>query len=66
MKTNERYTKTIQVRMDPDLLDEVKKEADRLDTDMSTYIRWCIRTGLYLEELNTYLGTTDNEIENKR
>lgn len=63
MTTDERYTKTIQVRIDPDLLDEVKEEAERLDTDMSTYIRWCIRTGLYLEELNTYLGTSE---DNKR
>jgi hypothetical protein len=60
MTTDERYTKTIQVRIDPDLLDEVKEEAERLNTDMSTYIRWCIRTGLYLEELNTYLGTSGN------
>lgn len=63
MTIDERYTKTIQVRIDSELLDEMKKEADRLNTDMSTYIRWCIRTGLYLEELNAYLGTTDDNKE---
>ena len=63
MKIEDRYSKTIQVRIDPELLDELKKEADRLKTDMSTYIRWCIRTGIYLEELNTYIRTCDNEME---
>jgi antitoxin component of RelBE/YafQ-DinJ toxin-antitoxin module len=58
-----KYTKTIQVRIDPDLLQEAKKEADRLNTDMSTYIRWCIRTGIYLEELNTYIRSCDDEKE---
>ena len=63
MKVEDRYSKTIQVRIDPELLDELKKETDRLNTDMSTYIRWCIRTGIYLEELNTYIRTCDNEME---
>jgi hypothetical protein len=32
-------------------------------TDMSTYIRWCIRTGIYLEEMNTYIRSCDDEKE---
>jgi antitoxin component of RelBE/YafQ-DinJ toxin-antitoxin module len=63
MANEVKYTKTIQVRIDPDLLQEAKKEADRLNTDMSTYIRWCIRTGIYLEELNTYIRSCDDEKE---
>jgi hypothetical protein len=63
MANDVKYTKTIQVRIDPDLLHEAKKEADRLNTDMSTYIRWCIRTGIYLEELNTYIRSCDDEKE---
>jgi hypothetical protein len=62
MKAEDRYTKTIQVRIDPELLEDVKKEAERLRTDMSTYIRWCIRTGIYLEDLNTYIRTCENEM----
>jgi hypothetical protein len=61
MKTDDRYTKTIQVRIEPDLLEDVRKEAERLNTDMSTYIRWCIRTGIYLEEVNSYIRSCDNE-----
>lgn len=60
MKVEDRYSKTLQVRIDPELLEELKNEADRLSTDMSTYIRWCIRTGIYLEDLNTYIRTCEN------
>lgn len=63
MKAEDRYTKTIQVRIEPGLLEDVKREAERLNTDMSTYIRWCIRTGIYLEELNTYIRTCDEDSE---
>ena len=62
MKAEDRYTKTIQVRIEPELLEDVKKESERLRTDMSTYIRWCIRTGIYLEDLNTYIRTCENEM----
>ena len=60
MKVEDRYTKTIQVRIEPELLEDVRKEAERLNTDMSTYIRWCIRTGIYLEELNKYIRSCDD------
>ena len=61
MKSEDRYTKTIQVRIEPDLLEDVKKEAERLNTDMSTYIRWCIRTGIYLEEVNKYIRACEED-----
>lgn len=63
MKVEDRYTKTIQVRIEPDLLEDIKKEAERLQTDMSTYIRWCIRTGIYLEDLNKYIRSCESEKE---
>jgi hypothetical protein len=56
MKDNERYTKTIMVRMDPELLELLKGEVDKLNTELSTYVRWCIRTGLYLDDLNQYFS----------
>lgn len=63
MTLEERYTKTIRVRTNPELLDHVKKEAHKLETDVSTYIRWCIRTGLYLDDLNKFIQTKSDEIE---
>jgi predicted DNA-binding protein len=61
--SEERYTKTIMVRIDPELLEHLKHEVERLNTDMSTYIRWCIRSGLYLEDLNKYFSTDGDERE---
>jgi hypothetical protein len=61
MIIQERYTKTIRVRINPELLEHVKKEAEKLDTDVSSYIRWCIRTGLYLDDLNRFIRAKSEE-----
>ena len=66
MEKEGRYSKVLKVRIDPDLLDQVKDETRRLDTDISTYVRWCIRTGLYLKDLNTFLKSKSGEDEVKR
>ena len=56
-----RYSKTLKVRIDPELYDKLKSEADRLNTDVSSYVRWCIQTGLYLEELNSFIRSKSGE-----
>ncbi len=61
MENEERYIKTIRVRIEPELLKKVKKEADRLDTDVSTFVRWCVRTGVYLDDLNLFIKSKSNE-----
>jgi hypothetical protein len=63
MAAEKKYTNTLRVRIDPYLLEQVKKEADKLDTDISTYVRWCLRTGLYLDDLNTFLRSKSKEDE---
>ncbi len=50
-----KYDKTLKVRIDSELLDQIKEEARRLDTDVSTYVRWCIQTGMYLRDLNMFV-----------
>ena len=65
MEKEGKYTKTLKVRIDPDLLDQLKDETKRLNTDLSTYVRWCIRTGLYLKDLNTFLKSKSGEDEVK-
>ena len=47
MTVEGKYTKTLKVRIDPELYEQVKDEAKKLNTDLSTYVRWCIQTGLY-------------------
>jgi len=61
MTNEEKYSKTLRVRMDPELLEHVKSEAQRLDIDVSTYVRWCIRTGIYLEDLNAFVRSKKKE-----
>lgn len=61
MNQEEKYTKTIRVRINPELLEHVKREAQKLDTDVSTYVRWCIRTGLYLDDLNKFIQARSEE-----
>lgn len=56
-----KYTKTLKVRIDSEMLDHVKEEAKRLGTDMSTYVRWCIRTGLYLKDLSSFVRSKSEE-----
>ena len=63
MNMEEKYSKAVRIRIEPELLDLVKVETERLDTDMSTYIRWCIRTALYLEDLNLFLRNKSKEKE---
>ena len=63
MEKEGKYTKTLKVRVDPDLLEHVKIEAKKLNTDVSTYIRWCIHTGLYLEDLNSFIRSRGDELE---
>jgi len=63
MNQEDKYTKTIRVRINPELLEHVKKEAEKLDTDVSTYVRWSIRTGLYLEDLNKFIQSRSEEGE---
>jgi hypothetical protein len=63
MEKEGKYTKIIKVRVDPDLLEQVKAEAKKLNADISTYVRWCIRTGLYLEDLNSFIRSKGDEFK---
>ncbi len=62
MTVEGKYTKTLKVRIDPELYEHVKEEAKKLNTDVSTYVRWCIQTGLYLEDLNSFIRSKSGEI----
>ncbi|UCE37684.1 MAG: hypothetical protein JSW00_00090 [Thermoplasmata archaeon] len=61
MEKEGKYTKILKVRVDPELLALVKEEVKKLDTDLSTYVRWCIRTGLYLKDVNKFLKSKSEE-----
>ena len=63
MTSEGKYTKVLKVRIDPELLERVKKEAEKYDTDVSTYVRWCIQSGLYLGDLNQFIRSKSGENE---
>jgi hypothetical protein len=56
---------TLKIRIGPELLEHVKTESEKLNIDVSSYIRWCLRTGLYLKDLNTFIHSRSGE-DNKR
>lgn len=53
----------IKVEIDQELLDHLEEEAEKLGTDVSTYVRWCIRTGLYLDDLNLFIRSRESETD---
>jgi predicted HicB family RNase H-like nuclease len=56
-----KYSKTLKLRIDPDLYEQLRQEAERLDIDVSTYVRWCVQTGLYLKDLNSFVRSKVGE-----
>ncbi len=65
MKLEEKYTKTLKIRIDPELLEHIKEESEKQNIDVSSYVRWCLRTGLYLKDLNTFIHSRSGEIRGR-
>ncbi len=61
MTLEEKQMISLKIRIEEELLERIKKEAKKQDTDLSTYVRWCLRTGLYLEDLNHFLQSRIDE-----
>ncbi len=55
MKREGKYTEVLKLRIDPRLLELVKEKAESADMDVSTFVRWCIRTGLILGDLSEFV-----------
>ena len=54
-------TEVLKLRIDPELLELVKEKARSLNLDVSTFVRWCIMTGLVLGDLNAFVRTRIGE-----
>lgn len=61
MEKEGKYTKNLRVRVDPELFEMIKEAANKQDIDTSTYVRWCIRTGLYLKDVNKEMKPEEKE-----
>jgi predicted HicB family RNase H-like nuclease len=62
MQKEGKYTQNLRVRVDPELFELAKEEAKKLDTDLSSFVRWCIKTGLYLKDVNTEMKSKSKEL----
>ncbi|UCE37688.1 MAG: ribbon-helix-helix protein, CopG family [Thermoplasmata archaeon] len=62
MEKEGKYTKVLTIRIEPELLEEVKKKAKVQGTDISAFIRGCIRTGFYLKEMNVELRSRKGKL----
>lgn len=51
----------IEVKLDPVTVSRVKEKAKVLDTDISTFVKWCIHTGLFLEDVNAFVRSKKEE-----
>jgi hypothetical protein len=63
MSEDKKFKTSLRIRIDDELLEQLKLETEKLNTDISTYVRWCIRTGLYLDYLNVFLRSEIGEEE---
>lgn len=55
MKKEDKYTEVLTIRIEPELFEKVKKGAKNQGIDISAFIRSCLRTGFYLNEMNIEL-----------
>jgi hypothetical protein len=58
---NSRYSRTLKLKVDPQLYSRIVREAKKLEVDLPTYIRWCIQTGIYLDDLNLFVRSQSDE-----
>lgn len=43
------------LKIEQDLLDQIRVRVEDLDTDVPTFIKWCIQTGLFLGNVNSFV-----------
>jgi hypothetical protein len=65
MEKEGKYSKILTIRIDPKLLEELRKEVESKDMDLSDFVRGCLRTGMYLHEMNTALRSRRRVFTNR-
>ncbi len=58
---SEGESKVLKVRVDQEFYEEISSASDKLGIEISSFVMYCIRTGLYLEDLNVYLQMKSRE-----
>jgi len=50
-------TDFLRLRIDSELLKLAQERAKKLHMDLSTFVRWCIWTGIVLEDMSAFVRT---------
>ena len=45
----------LELRIEAELLDSIKDKAKKLNVQVATLARWCVTTGLFLFDLNSFV-----------
>ena len=48
-------SEVLELRMEPELLRAIREKAKTLNVQVSTLARWCVTTGLFLFDLNSFV-----------
>ena len=53
----------LELRIEPEVLRAIREKAETLNVQVSTLARWCVTTGLFLFDLNSFVRSrgTDEE-----
>lgn len=62
MATKGRYSRVLTIRIDPALFEEARLEAESRGMDISDFVRGCLRTGMYLNEMNAALRSGKGDL----
>lgn len=57
-----KQTEVLKIRIDPELLALVREKAANVHVDVSTFVRWCILTGVMLGDLNSFVRTKAKDV----
>ena len=63
MPRESKQTEVLKLRIDPELLGLVQERAKALGMDVSTFVRWCILTGVVLGDLNSFVRTRTKDVD---
>ena len=50
-----RFSEILELRIEPELLRSIQDKAKDLNVQVSTLARWCVMTGLFLFDLNSFV-----------
>ena len=50
-------TEFLRLRIDSELLTLAQERAKKLHMDLSTFVRWCVWTGIVLEDMSAFVRT---------